>query len=138
VNKFFHSPELVEIDEKCEAGFATIQYVLATGLSLLLFVVLANVLVDFYARGVIRSALDEGVRAVVLVDADPKMCESKIREGIDALFRSRREGGVEIRCEIDNGEVFASADVELPSWIPGIVPSWNFRVSERAAREEKP
>ena len=48
-----------------EHGFTTIQYVVATGFSLLLFVLVANLLVDLYERGAVRDALDEGVRAGV-------------------------------------------------------------------------
>ena len=44
-------------------GMTTIQYVVATALSLLVFVGLANFVVDLYARGAVRSAVDEGARA---------------------------------------------------------------------------
>ena len=54
-----------------EAGFTTIQYVVATGFSLLLFVLVANLLVDLYARAAVRDALEEGTRAVVPADAVP-------------------------------------------------------------------
>ena len=42
-------------------GFTTIQYVIAVAWSLLLLVLVANFLVDLYARGAVRDALDEGV-----------------------------------------------------------------------------
>ena len=40
---------------------ATLQYVLATACSLIVFVLLVNVVVDLYARGAVRAAIDEGV-----------------------------------------------------------------------------
>ena len=43
----------------------TIQYVAAIGLSLVVFVTMANFVVDLYARGVVRSAMDEGARAAL-------------------------------------------------------------------------
>ncbi len=47
----------------------TIQYVVATALSLLVFVALANFVVDLYARGVVRSAVDEAARAGATIDS---------------------------------------------------------------------
>jgi len=41
----------------------TIQYVAGTALALLAFVMMANFVVFLYARGVVRSAVDEGARA---------------------------------------------------------------------------
>ena len=46
-----------------ERGFTTIQYVIAVAWSLVLLVLVANLLVDLYARGAVRDALDDGVRA---------------------------------------------------------------------------
>ena len=43
--------------------FTTIQYVIAVAWSLVLLVLIANLLVDLYARGAVRDALDDGVRA---------------------------------------------------------------------------
>ena len=46
-----------------ERAFTTIQYVIAVAWSLVLLVLVANLLVDVYARGAVRDALDDGVRA---------------------------------------------------------------------------
>ena len=47
----------------------TVQFVAATALSLLVFVMMANLVVDLYARGAIRAAVDEGARAGAPVDS---------------------------------------------------------------------
>ena len=39
-----------------ERGFLTVQYVLAVGLSFILLVLVANLLVDLYARAAVRDA----------------------------------------------------------------------------------
>src|SRR6185369_11572384 len=62
-----------------EGGFTTLQYVVATGFSLVLFVLVANLLVDLYARGAVRDALDEGVRAQVPGAAPADACEARAR-----------------------------------------------------------
>ena len=51
------------MDVASDRGMATVQYVVTAGLSLLLFVAFANLIVFQYGRGVVRAALDEGVRA---------------------------------------------------------------------------
>ena len=64
-----------------ERGFTTIQYVVATAWSLLLFVLVANLLVDLYERGAVRDALDDGVRAGVPVgdERDPTVSRGRTR-----------------------------------------------------------
>jgi hypothetical protein len=52
-----------------DGGFTTVSFVLAVALSLLIFTGLANVIVVQYARGVVRSALDEAVRDGSRADA---------------------------------------------------------------------
>ena len=46
-----------------ERGFTTIQYVIAVAWSFVMLVLVANLMVDLYARGAVRDALDDGVRA---------------------------------------------------------------------------
>ena len=58
----------------------TVQYVAATAMSLLVFVALANAVVDLYARGVVRAAVDEGARAGATLDVTPTECEQRARD----------------------------------------------------------
>ena len=60
-----------------ERGFTTTQYVVAVGMSLVVFVMLANLLVDRYERGAIVAAVDEGARAGADIDAGPAECEQR-------------------------------------------------------------
>ena len=60
-----------------ETGFTTVQYVAVVAMSLVLLVLVANLLVDLYARGAIRDALDEGVRAGAPAGAGPSDCERR-------------------------------------------------------------
>ena len=75
-----------------EAGFTTIQYVVATGFSLLLFVLVANLLVDLYARGAVRDALDEGVRAGVPVAAGTDDCLARARDVVTSIAQAASAG----------------------------------------------
>lgn len=116
-------------------GFTTIQYVVATGFSLLLFVMLANLLVDLYERGAVRDALDEGVRAATPASATPYDCETRAREVLASVAggSSLRVSG--LSCARDGDRVVASARVSLQSWFPALLPDWNFDLHAAAHPE---
>ena len=81
-----------------ERGFTTIQYVIAVAWSLVLLVLVANLLVDLYARGAVRDALDDGVRAGAPRRAPAAACEARAHEvvpGSCAVRCSMRE----LHCE---------------------------------------
>src|SRR5213595_747135 len=94
-----------------EAGFSTIQYVVATGFSLLLFVMVANLLVDLYDRGAVRGALDEGVRAGVPVAAGSDACAARVHEVIDSIASGSSLTVDDVSCVPDGGRVVATATI---------------------------
>jgi hypothetical protein len=118
-----------------EGGFATIQYVLATGFSLVLLVLVANLMVDLYARGAVRDALDEGARAAVPLGATVADCETRARAVVAQLLGGRHQEDIRVRCRSDGNWIRAEARVRLRSWLP-LVPDWRFelRAVARATR----
>ena len=118
-----------------EEGFATAQLVVAAGLGLLVLVVVANLLVDLYARGAVRHALTEGVRAGVPVDVEPAQCRRRAEEALVALLPGPVGRTIQVRCRRGERWVEASARVQLRSWLPG-VPDWAF--TERAVARRDP
>jgi hypothetical protein len=112
----------------------TIQYVVATALSLLVFVALANVVVDLYARGVVRAAVDEAARAGAAVDTSPKDCERRARDVLANLLAGTAARVVRVSCREVGGAMEARAQVTLATWIPGI-PSWSFTVAGAVVKE---
>lgn len=119
-----------------ERGFVTIQYVLAVGLSFVLLVLVANLLVDLYARAAVRDALDEGTHAAVAVDASPAACQQRAHDAVANLLRGPIGRDVAINCSLHATTVTATADVRLGSWLPLIVPDWRFTVRAVAEREQ--
>jgi hypothetical protein len=117
-----------------EHGFTTVQYVAATAFSLLLLLMVANLLVDLYARGAVREALDEGTRAAVPVDASPGACERRALEVLDGLLHGPIGDGVVVSCAVGANRVQAHASVRLRSWLPALVPAWEFTVDASARR----
>ena len=121
-----------------EAGLSTIQYVAATGLSLVVFVALANVVVDLYARGAVRAAVDEAARAGAPIDTSIDACEQRARDVLDHLLGGQMRAGVQVECSDGVDTVRAHADVVLPSWFPAVIPDWTFSITGSAVKEREP
>ena len=120
---------------QAEAGFTTIQYVVATAFSLLLFVMVANLLVDLYERGAVRDALDEGVRAGVPLAATSADCLARAREVVHSIANGASLRIEDLACEPDGDRIVATARVSLRSWFPMIVPDWHLSLRASAHRE---
>lgn len=116
---------------------ATVQYVLAIALSLVVFVMLANVIVDLYARGAVRAAVDEAARAGSRVDATPAECQARARAVLAGLIGARLRSGVEVTCSETRAAVSARADVRLGAWL-AFVPDWSFSLVGTAVKERSP
>jgi hypothetical protein len=116
-------------------GFSTIQYVVATGFSLLLFVMIANLLVDLYERGAVRDALDEGVRAAMPAAATIHDCEARIHDVLASVAGGSSLRVAELSCVNDGDRVIASAHVALRSWFPALLPDWQLDLHAVAHRE---
>jgi hypothetical protein len=115
----------------------TIQYVTTTALSLLVFVGMANFVVDLYARGVVRSAVDEGARAGATIDASVVECEQRTRDVLASLLGGAAGRAVAVSCQEIDGVMRARADVSLPGWLP-VVPTWSFRLDGTVTKERAP
>jgi hypothetical protein len=122
-------------------GMTTIEYVVASALSLLLLVVMVNVILVLYARGVVHSALDEGVRAGAPSRLSPvasvAACNAKAHEVIDGLLSGSLGAKIRIDCALNgDGVVTAHAVAEFDPWIPGTMPTWTFEPRASARKDE--
>jgi len=115
----------------------TLQHVLATGLTLVVFVMLANVVVDLYARGAVRAAVDEAARAGARVDATPAECAARADDVLAGLVGARLRSGIAISCTETSSRVSARADVRLAGWL-AFVPDWSFSIVGTSVKERLP
>jgi hypothetical protein len=115
-----------------------VQFVAAVGFSLVAFVMLANFVVDLYARGAVRAAVDEGARAAAPADATTADCERRAHDALDVLIGGALRRGVTVACVDDFGTVRAYADAVLPGWLPLVTPDWRFRLVGTAVKERDP
>ena len=118
-----------------QRGFTTIQYVVATAFSLLLFVLVANLLVDLYERGALRDALDEGVRTGVPVAASADDCLARVHEVVRSIASGSSLRVDDLSCERDGDRIVATARVVLRSWFPMLLPDWRLTLRASAHRE---
>jgi hypothetical protein len=120
-----------------ESGFSTPQFVATAGLALFLFVVLANLIVFQYGKGVVRGALAEGARAGARLAADASDCQQAAESMLRNLLGGSMGDGVLTWCQDDGVVVLASADVTFASWVVGI-PDWSFQISASSVKEVAP
>ncbi len=119
-----------------EAGAAAVSYTVTIALTMVLFVLCANVIVALYARGVVRGALDEGARAGSRTLAGAAECQQRAEEALDQLLGGRMRAGVAIQCAETPAAVTASATATFPGWLPGI-PALTFDLGATAVREQR-
>lgn len=124
-----------------DAGFVTVQYVWVIATSLLLLTLVANVVLVQYGRAVVRSALDDGVRAGARVTASTEEAELVCERTADAVRRDLLGGrlgdGIMLDCVPHAGELRAEATSRFGSWFPA-VPDWTFTDRAVAVREVAP
>ncbi len=114
---------------------ATPQFVLACGLALLLFVAFANLIVFQYGRGVVRAALDEGVRSAAPAGALAEDCDARVAGFLDALLGGEMGRDIEFTCGFEGDLVVATAEVSFEGWV---IPDWDFSLSATALKEQLP
>ena len=119
-----------------ERGVTSVQFLLASGLGLVLFLALANLVVVQYGRGAIRSALDQGAR-VGAVSASAGDCQQRIGDVLGQLLGGRMGDGVAATCEVGGSVVTASGRAVFVSWTP-FAPDFVVEMTAQATRELPP
>jgi hypothetical protein len=114
-----------------EQGHVTASFIFAVALSLLLFVTVANLVVFQYGRGVVRAALDEGVRVGSRSQAPAQWCQVRADEMVNDLLAGEMEDGVTLRCAETADVVEAHAVVVFEGWLP-TMPDWAFSLHASA------
>jgi len=99
-----------------------------------LFVGLANAVVDLYVRGVARAAVDEAARTGAALDATTADCRARARDLLDGVVGPRT---VRITCREVGGAMRVRARVVLAGWMPGL-PTWSFTLDGEVVKERVP
>lgn len=102
-----------------EQGIAAVTSVMAMVLSMVVLTAMVNLIVAQYGRGVVRGALDAGVRAGGMTVASETECEQRIDHALTQMLGEMRHG-VTTRCATTGERVTATADIAWPAWLPGM------------------
>lgn len=109
----------------------TLPTVTAAMFALVAFVLLANLVLVHYARGVARTAVDEAVRTAA-VAADPvAACLWKAEDVLQDLLGGSFGSGLQVECSPIDGAINASIHGVLRPLIPGF-PSFGLSVGSSA------
>ena len=120
-----------------DGGYLTIQFVVAVGFSLLLLVLIANVIIVQYARGVVRSAAEEGAQAGSRLTATEVECERRADEVLGTLLGGAMGANISVDCSVGPTEVAATVRYSFTPWLP-LVPSWTGSQTSFAIKERLP
>ncbi len=124
---------------RLSGGFVTPQLLVVAGFTLLLMVLVAQVTVVAYARGVVRAAVDEGARQGAARSSDPVgACQARAAELLhDLLGGSLGANVAPVSCAADAGTVTAATSGDVASWLPGL-PPWSLDAQAAAVRRPDP
>ena len=118
-------------------GFLTAQFVVAVALSLLVLVLIANVILVQYARGVVRAAAEEGAQAGSRLTASEADCLVRADEVLDGLLGGTMGDTVTVACSVGPTEVSATVQYSFTPWLP-ILPTWTGSQTSFAVKEALP
>lgn len=110
--------------------------VVAVAFSLVLVSSMFNLVVFQYGKGVVRAALDEGVRTGGRATASVADCEARAAAAIDDLLGALGDE-VTLSCAESAGQMTARARVTFRGWLP-TVPDWRFELRGASVREQAP
>ncbi|HKZ18649.1 MAG TPA: hypothetical protein VJQ57_00920 [Acidimicrobiia bacterium] len=119
---------------KREGGFATAQFMVVAAMSMAFMALLLHLIALQYARGVLRSALDEGVRIGAPAAAQESDCVAAIDRVLADLMGGPLGQDVTFQCLFVNQRVVASAEGAFSGWFPG-VPDVTFQVEVAGVKE---
>ena len=100
-----------------ERGISSVQFLLASGLALVLFVAVINIVAIQYGRGALRSALEQGSRSGAL-SGSVEMCVVTGADVAGQLLGGRMSDDLAIDCSVVGELMVANASVTFESWSP--------------------
>lgn len=120
-----------------EGGFASVQFVIAAALAMVMVVGLSQLIAYQYARGAALAALERGVRAGSVAGAGESECLAAVADSFEEVLGGSVGETLVFGC-VDSPElVRAQAVGAVPAWLPG-GPLLAFEVEAIARREAPP
>ena len=115
-----------------EDGVSSVQFLAASALVLLFFVLVANLVVVQYGRGAVRSALEQGARIGTV--RGPASCVDATSGVLADLLGGEMGRDLTVDCARDGRDVVATASGSFRSWTP-FSPDFTVEIEVRARAE---
>jgi hypothetical protein len=120
-----------------EAGSAVVTGVIGIVVLLVAFIGALSVVVDEYAKGALRTAVDEAAQAGATAGGSVTSCELKASQvGTDLLAGQFRAGAV-VNCRVEGDEMVASFAGVMHGFSPPVPPVY-ISVSGASVIEQVP
>jgi len=87
---------------------------------LVIFVGATNVVLDEYAKGAVRTAVDDAAQAGATAGGSLGTCQAEASQVRANLLPGPFGAGVTIRCTVEGDEMLALAQGDLPSLVPPV------------------
>jgi hypothetical protein len=121
--QIFSRPALRRTSEEVpESGSAVVPGALAIAILMVLLIGALNFVLDEYAKGAVRTAVDEAAQAGATAGGSPSACQAEAKQVEGNLLPGPFGGGVSVTCSEEGDEMVASAAGALPSLLP-LVPT---------------
>jgi hypothetical protein len=121
-------------------GTAAVLTPVAMLLTLIVFVVGINLVIDEYGKGAIRAVVDEAARAGSVqgaIGGPVEACQAKAAEVMGGLLGGSFGKGISVSCALSGNEIVAVASGSLPDWMH-VVPAERLHVIGTARVETNP
>lgn len=120
-----------------EEGFASLQFVVAAGLAMLMVVGLVQLIAYQFTRGALMAALERGVRAGAVAGAGAEQCLAAVQDSLAEVLGGIVGHTVQVSCAADDDLVTATASGTVPAWF-GSGVDFSIDVDALARRELVP
>jgi hypothetical protein len=113
---------------------------MAVLISMVVLVAITNLIVFEYGQGVVRAAVDQGVRQGARTATPVASCQAAAQQVVTDLLGGREGSmgaGVSIACTQTGGRLDASARGRFKAWLRPM-PDWSFTSTATAAVEPAP
>ena len=123
-----------------ETGNAMVTTLLAMLIGVAVLFFAANLIVDSYGKGALRTAVDEAAQAGALQGAPGgavAACQAKESEVMSGLLSGPFGAQVHLGCAISGDQLVATAQGSLPGWLPP-VPAVSVHILGTSTLESNP
>jgi hypothetical protein len=97
----------------------------AIAILMIVFIGALNFVLDEYAKGAVRTAVDEAAEAGATAGGSLSVCQAQAQQVQSNLLPGPFGHGISVTCSEDGDEVVASAAGALPSFLP-LLPALHF------------